>query len=67
MNKEKFELYVRVQKTGITNMWDVNKVIEIANDIIVQDELSIDALTKEDCLDIMENYSEYIEKFGVKE
>lgn len=54
MTKEKFNAYRKVQFSGATNMWDVQKVID----------LSDDALTKEDCLDIMQNYKAYEEKFG---
>jgi len=54
MTKEKFNAYRKVQFSGATNMWDVKTVID----------LSDDALTKEDCLDIMQNYRAYEEQFG---
>ena len=57
MTKEKFEVYVAVQKSGITNMWDVNRVIELSDNI----------LTKEDCLDIMQNYAQYEKEFATHE
>ena len=49
MTKEKFEEYRSVQNSGITNMWDVPKVVELSNGI----------LNEEDCLDIMKNYEKY--------
>jgi len=54
MNKEKFNAYVAVQKGGLTNMFDVGNVINLA-------EVE---LTKEDCLDIMQNYDRYCEELG---
>jgi hypothetical protein len=54
MTKEKFNAYRKVQFSGATNMWNVQKVID----------LSDDALTREDCLDIMQNYKAYAEQFG---
>lgn len=50
VNKEKFDAYVVVQKSGVTNMFDVPVVITYAH------RLCGVALTKEDCLYIMENY-----------
>jgi len=53
ITKEKFKSYVEVQQSGVTNMWAVNTVIGLTG------------LTKEECLDIMKNYSDYKEKFEV--
>lgn len=47
VTKDKFLTYVRVQKTGGINMMDVKRVIELSG------------LTKDEILDIMENYSTY--------
>lgn len=54
MTNKKFLDYVKIQKSGITNMWDVDKVIQ----------LSGKSLTENDCLDIMKNYSEYKKKYN---
>lgn len=51
ITKEKFEAYVKVQESGITNMFDIKKVMEISDFIYNV------PLTKEDCIYIMENYS----------
>ena len=50
VTKEKFEAYVGVQKSGITNMWNVPAVIRIAAMQYLVD------LTKDDCIYIMKNY-----------
>ncbi|GAH63619.1 unnamed protein product [marine sediment metagenome] len=50
VSKEKFEAYVKVQKSGITNMFNITNVIEAADKIFEVE------LTKEDCIYIMENY-----------
>lgn len=50
ITKEKFEKYVRVQKSGVTNMWAVDTVMQLTG------------LTKDECLDIMKNYSKYAEE-----
>ena len=49
--KEKFEKYVRVQKSGVTNMCMVSNVCVLT------------CLNREDVLDIMEKYSELSEKY----
>ena len=54
MTKEKFNAYVRVQKSGLTNMFDVRNVINLA-------EVE---LTREDCLAIMKNYEKYEKEFS---
>jgi hypothetical protein len=54
MNKEKFETYESIRQSGLTNMFDVKKVIELSNN----------TLTHDDCLDIMRNYSKYSEEWS---
>ena len=54
ITKEKFKAYVAVQKSGATNMFDVNMVTMLSG------------LSREDCFDIMKGYGEYSEKFQVK-
>lgn len=49
ITKEKFQKYVEVQKSGVTNMFAVKTV------------MTLSGLTKEECLDIMKNYSKYKE------
>ena len=51
MNQEKFMKYEDVRTSGITNMFAVNNVMELSG------------LTREEITDIMQNYSEYKEKF----
>lgn len=53
ITKEQFEAYVRVQKSGITNMWNVALVMELSG------------LTEEQCLYIMKNYSTLKTKYTV--
>ena len=50
ISKEQFESYVRVQKSGVTNMFDVRNVTALTG------------LNKKQIMEIMSNYSE-IEKF----
>ena len=52
IDKEKFRKYVVVQKSGVTNMFDVKRVC------------SLSGLNEEDCFDIMKNYSLYKEKYS---
>ena len=52
--KEQFEVYVRIQKSGITNMFCINNVIG----------LSHTGLTTDICLYIMDHYSELKEEYG---
>ena len=51
--KEQFEAYVDVQQSGVTNMWDIDYVIELAPE----------PLTKENCFYIMKHYSELKEEY----
>ena len=50
VNKEKFQAYVTVQESGDTNMFDIKKVIELA------DKYCYVELNREDCLYIMKEY-----------
>ena len=50
VSKEKFRAYVKVQKSGITNMFNIPNVIEAADKIFEVE------LTRGDCIYIMENY-----------
>lgn len=52
ITKEQFKSFVKVQKSGVTNMFDTKKVSELSG---------LDKLT---IIEIMENYSMYEEKFG---
>ena len=61
MTKEKFEGYLRVQSSGITNMFAVNNVIQLA------DQLANVELTRKDCFDIMKNFSKYEKEYKIKE
>ena len=53
MTKEKFQAYVKVQRSGRTNMFDIKAVCA----------LSVGKLSQEDCFDIMENYDKYEKEF----
>lgn len=54
--KEQFEDYVRIQKSGVTNMWAIRTVCD----------LSTTGLTTDICLYIMDQYSELEEEYGAK-
>jgi hypothetical protein len=61
MTREKFEAYLKVQKSGKTNMFDITMVCQLAckrKNLI---------LNRKDCLDIMSNYEEYRIGFESKE
>ena len=57
VSREKFRTYVKVQKSGITNMFNIPNVIEAADKIFDIE------LTREDCIYIMKNYKELVEAF----
>ncbi len=50
ITKDQFEAYVRVQKSGVTNMFDIRNVTALTG------------LDKNQCMEIMSNYSELEEK-----
>ena len=52
ITKEKFESYVAVQQSGVTNMFAVKLVSQLSG------------LNKTEILDIMQNYGKYEEEFG---
>jgi len=56
MTKEIFQAYEDIRQSGEINMFNVSKVVELSNF----------ELEKEDCLDIMKNYSKYKKEFGEK-
>jgi len=51
MTKAKFQSYVDVQMSGVTNMFNVKMVSDLSG------------LTKDECLDIMKNYGTYEETY----
>jgi hypothetical protein len=51
ITKEEFEAYLRVQKSGVTNMFLITAVAELSG------------LTREKCLYIMQNYDKCMEQF----
>ena len=57
ITKEEFMAYEEVRVSGITNMFDVSRVIQLAN------ELADVTLTKEMILEIMRDYSPLKEKY----
>ncbi len=60
MRKEKFLVFEKVRRSGLTNMLDINEVRFIAVSKYGQ------ALTKKDCFDIILNYDKYKKKYGSK-
>ena len=52
ITEEQFESYVRVQKSGVTNMFDLRNVTALTG------------LNKELCLEIMSNYGELEDKYS---
>ena len=55
ISKIQFQAYEEVRASGITNMWDVDFVCELSG------------LEREECLEIMKNYSELNAKYpGVR-
>lgn len=52
IKRSEFESFVRVQRSGITNMWDV-KVVGLHS-----------GLSKEQIIDIITNYDTYTKKFS---
>ncbi len=56
ITKKQFQTYLEIRDSGITNMFDVRKVVE----------LSSGTLTKEDCIFIMKNFNELWDKYGEK-
>jgi len=53
MTKEKFICYEDIRLSGVTNMFDVNKVIKLSDNL----------LDKKGILDIMKNYRKYYDEF----
>ena len=56
ITKEQFKTYVEIQRSGVTNMFDVKVVIDYSEGV----------LDKEMILEIMTNYSNLKEKFRQK-
>ena len=52
ITREQFTAYVRVQKSGVTNMFDLRNVTALTG------------LDKEQCLEIMSNYGELDKKYN---
>ena len=52
--KEQFHDYLRIQYSGVTNMFAINIVCD----------LSYEGLTKPICMYIMDNYEQLLEEYG---
>ena len=52
ISKKQFESYVRVQKSGVTNMFDIRNVTALTG------------LDKNQCIAIMEQYGELDKKYS---
>ena len=57
INRKKFKAYLNIQKSGLTNMFDLNAITFLSVEIY---EVK---LTWNDCLFIMNNYSQLREKY----
>ncbi len=55
--KEQFEAFLDIRDSGVTNMMDVHTVIDIADQIGVK-------ITREQCLDIIHNFSDYEKEYS---
>ena len=53
--KEQFEDYIRIQHSGVTNMFDITTVCD----------LSHTGLTREICFYIMDHYEDLMEEYTV--
>ena len=56
VSKEQFQTYLEIRDSGVTNMFDVRKVVELSDGI----------LKREDCIFIMKNFNELWDKYGEK-
>ena len=57
ITKKQFQTYLGIRDSGITNMFDVKKVVELSEGI----------LTREDCIFIMKSFNELWNKYGEKQ
>jgi len=55
VTKEEFDAYVRVQRSGVTNMFNVNRVSELSG------------LNRPKIVEIMEKYDIYTDKYNKNE
>lgn len=58
VTKEKFKTYLNIQKSGLTNMFDLNAVIFLSTEVYGV------PLTRDDCLFIMKNYPRLRREYG---
>lgn len=60
LTKEKFQAYLQIQKSGITNMFDTIMVIGLSKAYAPDYQL-----TRDDILNIMQNYSAYEKEYDL--
>ena len=53
ITKEKIQTYEDIRQSGVTNMYQVNNVMQLSG------------LAFDECVDIMKNYDKYIKKFNI--
>jgi len=56
ITKKQLQTYLEIRDSGVTNMFDVRKVVELSEGI----------LKREDCIFIMKNFNELRDKYGEK-
>lgn len=61
ITRAKFQVFEKIRKSGLTNMYDINEVRFIAISKYGQE------LTKKDCFDIMLHYDKYKQKYAKKD
>jgi hypothetical protein len=61
ITRARFQVFEKIQKSGLTNMYDINEVRFIGISKYGQE------LTKKDCFDIMLHYDKYKQKYAKKD
>lgn len=52
--KQQFQTYLEIRDSGVTNMFDVTKVVELSDGVLI----------KEDCIFIMKHFNELWDKYA---
>ena len=53
ITKEKIQIYEDIRQSGVTNMYQVKNVMQLSG------------LSFDECVELMKNYDNYVEKFKI--
>lgn len=64
LSKEKFDTYQEVRHSGLLNMCDIKGVVAMSEELVKECPTEFDALSEDDCKEIMFHFKEYFDTYA---